>query len=71
MPRSEQLTKLGLAMRAKRKELGLTQRDLAQRVNISPKSLCNVEMGNNWPSLQVYLALVKALKPRSHAPFVS
>ena len=71
MPRSTELDAFALAIRKRRKEMGFTQRELALAAGISPKSLCNVEMGNNWPSVPVYLALVDKLEPQARVPFLS
>ena len=57
-----QMEKFGRAVKARRKELSYGLRDLARRSGISYGMICHIEKGENYPSLQVYVALCKALK---------
>lgn len=49
------------ALRKHRDALGLGQSDVAKKVGISAKTLCNIEASNNFPSLPVYAALCRVL----------
>lgn len=64
------LKSFAAALRARRTQMNMSQRDLARRVGISSKSLCNLEMGNNWPSMPVYVALIRVMKPKKRLPFI-
>lgn len=64
------LKKFATRLRARRLKMNLSQRDLARQVGISSKSLCNLEMGNNWPSLPVYVALTRFMLPKKRIPFI-
>lgn len=52
-----------MAMQVKkiRKEMGLTQTELAQKAGCSRSIVDHIERALNYPSLPVYLALCKAL----------
>lgn len=64
------LTKFAAALRARRLNMKMSQRELARQVGISSKSLCNLEMGNNWPSVPVYVALTRVMLPKKRIPFL-
>ena len=49
-------------LRARREATRISQAELARRVNISPKTLNNIEYGHAWPSLPLYFALCRELK---------
>lgn len=53
---------LGAAIRARRKQLGLSQAQLSRDTGISNKSICGMEVGTVWPSLPFYVRIVRALK---------
>lgn len=57
MKSSKDLKAMGAALRAARVERGISQIAMAKTIGISNKQLCNIEKGNNWPSLQVYSAI--------------
>ena len=53
---------LGRRIKRLRTRLGLTQDALAERVQISPKYLSNIERGRENPTLDTLLRLAKSLK---------
>lgn len=55
------LIKIGKYIAAKRKELGLTQKQLAEKLNMSDKSVSKWERGICLPDVTVYLELCKIL----------
>lgn len=50
---------LGADIKAARQAMGLSRRFLAERVNIDPRYLANIENGGNLPSAPVLYELVK------------
>jgi transcriptional regulator with XRE-family HTH domain len=56
-----EMAKFGLAVRARRQELKLGLRQLSRLSGISYGMLCHIEKGENYPSLQAYIALCRAL----------
>jgi DNA-binding XRE family transcriptional regulator len=71
MPNTDEaLKKFGIALRNRRKTVGMTQRKLAKCAGISSKSICNIEMGNNWPSVPVLIAMSRILHPGKKIPFI-
>ncbi len=52
----------GKAIRKKRKSLGLTLEQVAERAGLSPNYVGTVENGERDPSLSTVLALAKALR---------
>ncbi len=52
---------LGLRLKQLRLENNLTQEALAEKANISPKSLSQIELGNNFISEETLEALCKVL----------
>lgn len=57
----KEMAKFGAAVRARREELKIGLRALARKSGISYGMVCHIEKGENYPSLQVYLKLCKAL----------
>ena len=53
---------LGKKIKEKRLSFNLTQEELAERIGISPKSLSQIELGNNFVSAQNLEAICVALK---------
>ena len=45
-----------------RREVGLTQEQLAERVGISVVHLCNIELGKKTPGLTVLIRIAEALE---------
>jgi len=54
--------KVGNRIRKLRKETGLTQEDLADKVNVTPQHLCYIENGRRRPSLPLARRLARVLK---------
>ena len=52
---------LGKKIKEKRISLGLTQEILAEKIGISPKSLSQIELGNNFVSAENLEAICLAL----------
>lgn len=55
-------TKVGLRIQEVRKSRGLTQAELAQTVDITPKYLSNVECGSKIPKMTTFIAIANALE---------
>ena len=49
-------------IREKREELGLSQKELAERSGITQSFLCDIEQGRSKPSIDVAIKLAKVLK---------
>lgn len=54
--------KFGKRIQRMRKELGITQEELADRVNLSRTHMGHIEQGRRSPSLEVLNRIAKALK---------
>ena len=55
------MSRLGLLLYSKRKELKLTQRELSERIGVCQGCISNYERGVTNPSLRILFRLVKAL----------
>ena len=49
-------------IREKREELGLSQKELAEKSGITQSFLCDIEQGRSKPSIDVAIKLAKDLK---------
>ena len=49
-------------IREKREELGLSQKELAEKSGITQSFLCDIEQGRSKPSMDVAMKLAKLLK---------
>ncbi|MBQ3355517.1 MAG: helix-turn-helix transcriptional regulator [Oscillospiraceae bacterium] len=58
---------IGQRIRARRKALGLSQEQLAERINISLTHMSHIETGNTKLSLPVLVALADALRTGTDA----
>ena len=56
------ITRVGLRIQAVRKSRGLTQAELAQAVDITPKYLSNIECGSKFPKMTTFIAIANALE---------
>ena len=56
------LTPLGEDLKAARRAMGLSRKDLAELVGIDPRYLANIENSGSLPSLPICHALVKVCK---------
>lgn len=52
---------LGLRLKELRKRKGLSQEALAELVNLEPPSICNIETGRNYPTIQNLEKIINAL----------
>ena len=55
-------TKIGNRIKLTRKSRGLTQADLAQMVDLTPKYLSNLECGFKLPKFETFISIANALK---------
>ncbi len=53
---------LGTAIRERRLQLGLSQKEFAGRIGIPTSTMNNIEVARNWPSLPVYITICRALR---------
>ena len=53
---------VGANIKAKRTALNLTQRELAQRVNVDPSMICQIERGTKMPTLPLGKEIADALQ---------
>lgn len=49
-------------IREKREELGLSQKELAEKSGITQSFLCDIEQGRSKPSIDVAIKIAKVLK---------
>lgn len=49
-------------IREKREELGISQKELAERCGIAQSTLCDIEQGRSNPSMPVALKIAQVLK---------
>ena len=49
-------------IREKREELGLSQKELAEKIGITQSFLCDIEQGRSKPSIDVAIKLARVLK---------
>lgn len=57
-----QLENLGTKIRARREEMGLTQQELAERLELAVMTVQFIEQGRRYPSLPLLFYICKALK---------
>lgn len=55
-------SKVGMRIQEARKARGLTQAELSQIVDITPKYLSNIECGAKVPRLETFIAIANALE---------
>ena len=48
-------------IREKREQLGMSQKELADRCDIAQSTLCDIEQGRSKPSIDTALKIAKAL----------
>ena len=53
---------LGLRLKELRKRKGLKQDKLAELVGLEPNSICNIETGKNYPSMQSLEKIIEVLE---------
>ena len=59
----------GKKVKEKRLQLGLTQDELSEKIGISPKSLSQIELGNNFVSAENLNEICKALNTKPNILF--
>ena len=64
MPVQQQRRRLGEAIRARRKEAGLTQEKLAERADLSPVFISHIECGIGNASFDTLVRIANALGVR-------
>jgi transcriptional regulator with XRE-family HTH domain len=52
---------LGYRIKEYRKQVGLSQAELAKKIQIQPSTLCEYEAGHLTPSMKVFVDIVNAL----------
>lgn len=57
----EELRSFSVALNERRKECGLTLKELSAKTGASYQTLGNIEQGLHWPSMPVYNALCREL----------
>lgn len=56
---------VGVRIRTIRNKKKMTQEKLAELINMDPRSIIDIEMGNRNPTLQTIYRICKALKIKS------
>ena len=51
-----------MKIKDRREELGISQKELAEKVGISQSFLCDIEQGRNKPSISVAVKIADVLK---------
>ena len=59
--------KMGRRIQEVRKSRGITQSELAQRVDLSTKYISNIECGFKTPTLETFIAIANALQSDSNS----
>ena len=54
-------------IREKREELGLRQKELAEKIGITQSFMCDIELGRTKPGIDVAIKLADALKMPNEA----
>jgi len=57
-----QIAAMGETFQARRKELGMTQDELSEKLDIGANTIKFIEQGRRIPSLPMFLRICKALK---------
>ena len=52
-------------IREKREQIGMTQKELAERCDIAQSTLCDIEQGRSNPSLPVAIKIAQVLEENS------
>ncbi len=53
---------VGMNIREKRRALDMTQKELAEKVNVDQSMICQIERGTKAPSLPLSIEIAEALK---------
>ena len=52
---------IGKKIRQKRVEKGLSQEQLSEKIDISPRHMCTIENGNSFPSIETFIKISEIL----------
>ena len=52
---------IGRKIRQIRKERGLSQEELSEKIDISPRHMCTIENGNSYPSMETFIKISEIL----------
>lgn len=52
---------IGKKIRQIRKERGLSQEELSEKIDISPRHMCTIENGNSFPSIETFVKIAEIL----------
>ena len=52
---------IGKKIRQIRKEKGLSQEELSEKIDISPRHMCTIENGNSFPSIETFIKIAEIL----------
>ena len=52
---------IGRKIRQIRKERGLSQEELSEKIDISPRHMCTIENGNSFPSIETFIKISEIL----------
>ena len=52
---------IGKKIRQIRREKGLSQEELSEKIDISPRHMCTIENGNSFPSIETFIKIAKIL----------
>src|SRR6478609_7514527 len=56
------LAKFGVAVAARRRQLGMGQTEMSRDIGCTVSQVSNMEAGRNWPSMTVYFKLCRVLQ---------
>ena len=53
---------IGKKIRQLRIERGLSQEELSEKIDISPRHMCTIENGNTFPSIETFIKIAQILE---------
>lgn len=53
---------IGKKIRQLRIERGLSQEELSEKIDISPRHMCTIENGNSFPSIETFIKIAQILE---------
>lgn len=53
---------IGKKIRQLRIERGLSQEELSEKIDISPRHMCTIENGNSFPSIETFIKIAEILE---------
>lgn len=60
-----ELVKFGRRLARRRRDCCISQAQLAEKIGVSFNLVNNLERGQNWPSMPVYIAICRVLEIKS------